>query len=65
VACNGGETGGYQETVLRLQRELFSHAQVCGGRHQRGAAEPAHAAEVLHAFLLGAPAEQADEDGTL
>ena len=26
---------------------------------------PAHAAEVLHAFSPGAPAEQADEDGTL
>ena len=30
-----------------------------------GAAEPAHAAEVLHAFSPGAPAEQADEDRTL
>ena len=45
--------------------ELFGHAPVCEGRHQRGAAKPAHAAEVLHAFSPGAPAEQADEDGTL
>lgn len=45
--------------------ELFSHAPVYEGRHQHGAAGPAHAAEVLHSFSPGAPAEQADEDGTL
>ena len=65
MASHGGESGGCQETVLRLQGELFGHAPVYEGRHQHGAAGAAHAAEVLHAFSPGAPAEQADEDGTL
>ena len=63
VACNGGESGGRQETVLRLQRQLCGYAPVCGGRHQRGTAKPAHAAEVLFVLSPGTPAEQADKDG--
>ena len=61
------------EANLEAIRKLFYDCRgncsamlpVCEGRHQRGAAKPAHAAEVLHAFSPGAPAEQADEDGTL
>ena len=50
---------------LEAVRKLFGHASGCGGRHQRGAAEPAHAVEVLHAFSSGAPAEQTDKNRTL
>ena len=61
------------EANLEAIRKLFYDCRgncsamlpVCEGRHQRGTAEPAHAAEVLQTFSPGTPAEQTDEDGAL
>ena len=52
-------------SAARCSKPRTGYLNERNNHHQRGAVDSAHAAEVLHAFLLGAPAEQADEDGAL
>ena len=47
VASNGGEEGGGQEAVLRLQGQLLGHAPFREGHHRSRGAESAYIAEVL------------------